>query len=115
MCFAPANEIGVAADAVPQDGHVVFDACDFFRIGRFPLEPQDRLARFIGQGRRNASGHLFEVAVVAGAFLDMDHIQLPEFAFLVFVPSVPFEAPLYRRQQVAVFDSFDGRIGGKLR
>ena len=106
MCFAPANEIGVAADAVPQDGHVVFDACDFFRIGRFPLEPQDR---------RNASGHLFEVAVVAGAFLDMDHIQLPEFAFLVFVPSVPFEAPLFRRQQVAVFDSFDGRIGGKLR
>ena len=47
--------------------------------------------------------------------LDMDHIQLPEFAFLVFVPSVPFEAPLFRRQQVAVFDSFDGRIGGKLR
>jgi hypothetical protein len=45
----------------------------------------------------------------------MDHIQLPEFAFLVFVPSVPFEAPLFRRQQVAVFDSFDGRIGGKLR
>lgn len=77
MLPPPGLEFGIIFHTIAENGLIIFDAHDLFRFGRFIFQLQDRMSCFIGEGRNNTIGHLFEIAVVSRTLQNVDHIDLP--------------------------------------
>lgn len=115
VLLAPGHEAGVVPHSAREHRRVVFRADDGLRVGGLVFEPQDGVARFVGQDGADARSHAFGEAVVGRAASDVDHVHLPHASVPVAVGGVPLDALLFGVDQVGVFDTGDARMRGDER
>lgn len=58
------------------------------------------MSRILSQDRQNTVSYILEITIIAGAFLNMDHIDLPKFSLPILAPCMPFDASLDSMQKI---------------
>ena len=74
-------------------------------IGREPLEAQYRSPHLVVRDALNAVGHTLEIAVIARATLDVDHVYHPRAVIRLRPLGMPLHTPLLGSHQVAALDT----------